>query len=53
MYICVRDIFVVVDRCIFVWRLPVEMTTIMQNRLQDLGQMYQEAMTSTLNNNEV
>ena len=41
------------DGCIFVWRLPVEMTTIMQNRLQDLGQMYHEATTSTLNNNDV
>lgn len=39
------------DGCIFVWRLPIEMTTIMHKRLQDLGSMYQEATTVTLNNN--
>ncbi|VDI23966.1 Hypothetical predicted protein, partial [Mytilus galloprovincialis] len=41
------------DGCIFVWRLPPEMTNMMQNRLQDLGNMYQEAeVTANNNNNE-
>ncbi|XP_063418696.1 mitogen-activated protein kinase-binding protein 1-like isoform X3 [Mytilus trossulus] len=39
------------DGCIFVWRLPPEMTNMMQNRLQDLGNMYQEAEVTTNNNN--
>ncbi|XP_052106748.1 mitogen-activated protein kinase-binding protein 1-like isoform X4 [Mytilus californianus] len=39
------------DGCIFVWRLPPEMTNMMQNRLQDLGNMYQEAEVATNNNN--
>ncbi|CAC5379320.1 MAPKBP1 [Mytilus coruscus] len=39
------------DGCIFVWRLPPEMTNMMQNRLQDLGNMYQEAEVASNNNN--
>ncbi|KAK3093427.1 hypothetical protein FSP39_015602 [Pinctada imbricata] len=38
------------DSCIFVWRLPTEMTKQMQNKLEELGQLPLQAINTSVNN---